>query len=376
MPTRCPFPIRKIASALALIGYSSWTGATLVADGKLGDGPVTHLSDNASIAAAAFAEGYTQGWAVTFYDSTKAIGTGQIFFGTAVDGSQYLYYQLPLSYVDNTYGLNSSPGWKKGHTFDNLLGSDSMGEGPAFTWVDKKTGATNTARIDYIADCYNKTVGAIGAASNCGGYTEGSNADLNSTTPTKFSYVSGYMSGGVGPQTTSNGVVTGADGSGSNWTKVDAALTGSAASILEIATSLEWDLNNVCPTCTVNSSTDVAWLKEVGYELKFASGTFDPATFGTTVTASGVNIAAAPGILNLGDPHVSPPMATLATFGSPCMINPTTGTCGGAPEPGTAWLLGLALGGLGAYARRRSKKSRQDKTDPPSPDKPEVPAPS
>jgi hypothetical protein len=133
---------------------------------------------------------------------------------------------------------------------------------------------------------------------------------------------------------------------------MDVSLTGSAASMLEVATSLEYDLNTIDPTATINSSLNANWLNEVGYEMEFKAGTFDPAKWGQDVQLVATQVTI-PGLLTLGDPHVSPPKTTFGSFTTPCMIGPGGGC--GAPEPGTTWLLGAGLAGMAWYARRRKQ---------------------
>src|SRR5262252_990680 len=213
MPVRRPWSMHRIASALALIGLSTHAAALLVADGKLGDGAVGSYHGTAG---AALAEQYSSSWLIGFKDDKgNLIGNSQLWFGTDGGGVQYLYYPLPLDYVDNTYGSNRSQGWKdaaRSHQFSDLLGSDSMGANPNFTWADKASGKTNAAQIDYISDCS----ASITAATNC-----------------KYT----YRSAGVG---TGTGITELANASSSKWGG-DTSLTGSAASILEIATSLKYD---------------------------------------------------------------------------------------------------------------------------------------
>src|SRR5262249_21834343 len=157
MPARCGFSLGRIAAALALIGAGTNAGANLVADGVFNAGSTgtSGTPTAAAISAAAMAEGYTTGWSVTYVGKNgKVLGDGQIWFGTDKAGDQFVYYMLPLTYVDNTYGTNASAGWTGGHTFGDLTGSDSMGGNSVMKWTDANAGlgATNTARIDYIAN--------------------------------------------------------------------------------------------------------------------------------------------------------------------------------------------------------------------------------
>jgi len=325
---KMPLRIRQLAVATTLATVYGHAGAVLVADGKLGD---TAAASPHGTAAAAMAEGYTTGWSVGFYDNStpgKFIGNGQLWFGTGADGTQFLYFMMPRDYVDNTYGNNAS-GYAAGHTFSDLLG-DSLGAGPNFQWNDKGgnfagAGTNNSGQIDYLADCS----GSATAATNC---------------------ANRYRSAGIGNSGT--GIVEFTNGASPSWTNTNNALTGSAASILQIATSLEYDLNTIDPTATTNSSLNANWLKEVGYELQFKAGTFDPAKWGHDVQLANGQVTI-PGLLTLGDPHVSPPKATFGSFQTPCLV----GSAGcGVPEPGTTWLLGAGLAGMAWYARRR----RQD----------------
>jgi hypothetical protein len=340
---KLPFPMRKIAMAVALASLGSNAYATLVADGKLGE---ADPSSPHGTAAAALAEGYTTGWQIGFVDQNgKSMGNGQVWFGTdKVTGDQFLYVLLPTGFVDNTYGANISPAWSKAnggpgkHTFSDLLGSDSEGQGPAFQWTDQNDASHNTfatansARVDYIADC-------SADAAVCD--TNPSNATAD------------YRSAGVGSKGT--GVVDGTNGAGSNWKNIDASLTGSASSIKEIATSLEYDLQNIDPTATTDSSLSPNWVKEVGYEYEFAPGTFDANTWNNpTMTLQNINntpTPVVPGVLSLGDFHVSPPTKQFGSFTPPCLIG--SPTCGQVPEPGSVALIASGLAAMAWYTRRR-----------------------
>ena len=108
---RIPFAVRQMALAVALATTATQAAASLTADGRLdvlGPG------------------GYTLGYTIGFLDQNKNfIGNGKIYFGQDATG-QFLYFQMPLGFVDNTYGTNASADWTKGHTFNDLIGSDSL----------------------------------------------------------------------------------------------------------------------------------------------------------------------------------------------------------------------------------------------------------
>lgn len=287
---KIPFVLGQIATATALIFGAGTARGAIVADGKL------ETAD------------YQLGFSVGFIDDTgQAIGDGRLYFGSNAAG-QFLYFQMPLAYVDNTYGTYATIGWTKGHTFNDLLGSDSFGSvkkgvGTGFGW------GANSVQVDYIA--------GVGCDSKGVGCTD-------------------YRSGGVG---------LGAD---AGLYKVDGQVyAGTAASILEMATSLEYNLNQYPSFIgSLNSPASVAaapnWIYEVGYEIQFAPGTFNAAAW--------INPLTALSLITLGTPHVSPSKDTFGGYEDPECIQ----GCAPIPEPETYAML-LAGLGLLAWARRRRK---------------------
>lgn len=296
---KIPQAMKKIALATAMAVFGSQAGAALItADGKLD-----------STDGSTYALGYTIGF---IDDKGQAIGDGKLWFGiNSADSTQFLYFQMPLSYVDNTYGANAAADWgKKGHSFDDLLKSDSLGN------QDTKKGTLgfgwngNSADIDYL--------GAVEVGSG------------------KSAVVTGYRSGGGGAGVDADGVTKYNDG------KLNA---GSGASILEIATSLEYNLG-LFPGLIVDSGTDPAWIKEVGYEIQFAAGTFDAADW--------LDPAKAYTLITLGNPHVSPSKKTFGGYDDPvCEVGCGGGPPSQIPEPGSLLLLGAGFAALGLAGRRR-----------------------
>jgi len=300
-PNNFKFTATKMASAVAIALLSGQAGAaSILADGKL---------DTT----------YQLGYSISFLDDTgHSIGDGKLYFGiNGSDNTQFLYFQLPLSYVDNTYGTNAAADWTKGHTFSDLLGSDRWGvigkksTTGGFEWATGST--TNSVTFDYIA--------GVCSGSTCG---------------TKTPAITGYRSGGVGTAL-NDGATIKNDGS------VNA---GSAGSILEIATSLEYDLNVVDASATTNSSLNANWIKEVGYEIQFAAGTFD--------AASWIDVASNPyDLFVLGSVHASPNKMAYTEYGDPVCIQGCITTA--VPEPESWLLLSAGLGLLGWASRRRKR---------------------
>ena len=257
--------------------------------------------------------GYQLGFNIGFIDDMgNAIGDGKLYFGiNGADNSQFLYFQMPLAYVDNTYGTNADASWTKGHTFDNLLGSDALGSDKSnmpFTWN------SNSGQIDYIAGVPDP---------NC--------------TEKKCAAIS-YRSGGFGDTATNDGATDKNDGK---------VLTGNTNGIVEVATSLEYNLNTVDSTATTNSSLLAGWIKEVGYEIQFAAGTFNASDW--------LDATAALSLISLGSPHVSPSKEKFASYDTPVCIK----GCSAVPLPAALPLMFSGLSGLGLFGwigRRRSRR--------------------
>ncbi len=303
-----------ILATTALLGSSPAWATSITADGKLDSS-------------------YQLGFTIPFLDDKgNSIGDGQLYFGLDSGGNEFLYFQLPTNYVDNTYGTQAAFDWSGGHTFDQLYGSDKWGV------LDKKSSAGgfewngNSVTFDYIA----------GVPGSCITYDKKNNC-------TKYS-ISDYRSGGVGTALT--------DGA---TDKNDGAINaGSAGSIVEIATSLEYDFDQYgttyladSPAMTSNVSGNISyasavapnWIYSVGYEIEFAAGTFNSADW--------LDPAKATSLITLGVVHASPSKTNYSTYGTPeCFKG-----CTDVPEPGTLFLFGAGLGALG-WARRRRRPPR------------------
>ena len=316
MPSANRF-LRRLVAVGALLSTTVMTApaaaATLVADGKLD-------------------AGYQLGYSFSFLDDKgNVIGDGRLYFGVnSDDNTKFLYFLLPTSYVDNTYGANAAVDWgDKGHTFDDLLGSDGWGVegkkggGGAFSWNG------NAVEVDYIAGV-------------CGVFKKDGKCDDKAA-------LLDYRSGGVGTELTD-----GAD------EKNDGKIyEGGAGDILEIATSLEYNLNQYggyltdSPEMTSNTAGNISyvsavapdWIYAVGYEIQFAADTFGDDWLNPDVAFS---------LITVGAVHASPSKRALESYGDPtCILGCSTTTT--VPEP-SSWALmvgGFALGGWALRRRRR-----------------------
>ncbi len=288
-----PSTMRKTALAAALAAVCTQAGATLVADGKFDA-----------------TEGYQLGITFGINDTHGTTNYGKLYFGQDA-GGQYLYIQMPLGYVDNVYGApanDTGTGWFSGHSFLDLLQGDSQG----ITWKAANNTTTHVT-LDYLADC--------GSAGN------------GACSP------SGYKSSGIG--------ASGTGGAGtSGWQSVSYDNgSGSGSALKQVATSLEYNLNTVIGGTGANTDSPLAnpnWIKDVGYELQFAAGTFNAQDW--------VDKAKAPGLISLDAPGVAPSKKTFKDYTTPSC---TFGCNGTAPEPSTNWLLALGAAALLWFARRR-----------------------
>jgi hypothetical protein len=270
---------------------------------------------------------YQLGFTIGFVDTAgNAIGDGLLYFGiNSADQTQFLYFQMPLHYVDNTYGANAAADWDKGHKFNDLLGSDALGsldkKGMPFSWNG------NEVKIDYLA----------GVVDPCATQDKKGNCVSGTTS---------YRSGGLGT-VLNDGATDKNDGS-------VGTLGANNGGLLEIATSLEYDLLHVDSTATTDSSLDPNWIKEVGYELQFAAGTFNASDW--------LDKDLAYTLISLGSPHVSPSKKDFGDYDTPeCIVGcgPNISTSV-APEPGSLLLLGSGLTALRMARRRRAEREGKD----------------
>ena len=149
---------------LALLTFTAAAPAEPIIDGRLDP-----------------AEGYTDGWTVDFAVE-NAVGTvtgGQLWvYQDIVSGDVSVWFGLPVTLVDNTYGVNAI-GWGKNvapsgknHNFKDLVGSDDLRL--AFTNGEGET------VLDVVVDYISETGKGTGVYVNRGvlGTEEGDAADV------------------------------------------------------------------------------------------------------------------------------------------------------------------------------------------------------
>lgn len=268
----------KFNKSLVAIGFSlagfSMQAPAFIADGKF----------DAS-------EGYSLAFDVSFLvdgGDGATVDGGRLYFGTdsAGSGDHFMYFAMPKDFVDNSFGVNAVGWGSKGHTFKDLLNSDSLGgDGTNASMSFNTEGGVLDIVIDYLAQ--------------------------GQSNPIVF------QSGGVGD---------------SGYTKNDGeVVSGDATVIKEIATSMEYNITQFVSQADIDATAadtkhpvgrlkdspvvtgvdgagnyvvDLVaspglanWIFEVGYEIQFEAGTFG---------AGWTDASQALSFVSLGDSHVSP----------------------------------------------------------------------
>ncbi|MCH2118885.1 MAG: PEP-CTERM sorting domain-containing protein [Pirellulales bacterium] len=290
----------------------------------------------------------TAGWV-----GASGVGLGRLALGTdPTSGNHFMYYALPKGYVDNTYEATGndippvvgtyegSSGHKLG---TGLIGSDSFGIDPFELYT---TDGMYRMTVDYLADVK----------------TSGTRTDI--------------ISAGI------NGVNDPLPTGASQWGRRDGNKKNSDdTKVLQIATSMEWNLDTYGPTGTedisaddiatlsgyLDNSPDVVretsgpdqglailaadgysyqpaelqfadWIYEVAYEFEFDSSLFGPEWADPTTELHT--------LLTLAPPHASPNKGLL---GQGAIGDPVFSL---VPEPSAVLLMGLGLIGWGLLKRQ------------------------
>jgi len=100
-------------------------------------------------------EGYTDGWFVSFAveRSVATVTGGQLWTHQAANGDLSIWFGMPKTLVDNTYGANSI-GWGddapsgKNHNFKDLVGSDDL----QVVITDDEGEVILDVTVDYISE--------------------------------------------------------------------------------------------------------------------------------------------------------------------------------------------------------------------------------
>ncbi|MCZ6664242.1 MAG: PEP-CTERM sorting domain-containing protein [Gammaproteobacteria bacterium] len=341
-----------LAAALAL---GAGPAGAIVADGKLDAGMYQRVFEVVWDVTALSGPGSNPTQSMVG-DTIK----GVIAFGE-MGGKQYFYYALPKEFNDNSYGANVI-GWEATkHNFDKLSGSDDH------QFIFDTTGGTLDVTLDYIATAPNKDATQA---------TEIASAGINQDTN-----ISGT------PENDERGAFATVN------QKLDGSLNSGDKSVIEeIATSLEWNIQNIgsfnddgnpanrtgghtydtdSPTADLDYSnpSEADWLYEMGYEVEFAGGTFlnwldaDPSVVvidGQTDDNNLVLLDITIGNVTIGSLHASPHKLDMNFSGIVCSDLSSTACDGqppstGVPEPGSLSLFGIGIAGA-ALLRRRTKR--------------------
>ncbi len=319
--------IRNTAGIATVLAAFSAPAFAFTVDGRLSPGDNYQLSFDATFT----------------FGSTNVTG-GKLYFGTdngpGGTGDHYMLFAFPKGFVDNTYGANAI-GWPspKGHSFKDLLKSDSLGtgggeHGAAALPLTLKPVNTGGATLDLIVDYLASDV------------TKGS-----SSSPTVFA------SGGIGDPSLPG------DNQG-------AVLSGDASGVKEIATSLEYNIatygaadvpNGYDPATATgvikdSPATDSSytpnpafpdWVFDVAYEFRFDAAMFDERWIDPNQALNFVMLTGA---------HASP-----SKTGQKSPDSITFTQAGGpppsqVPEPGALVLFAMGLLGIAWTQRRREAR--------------------
>ncbi|WP_448548043.1 PEP-CTERM sorting domain-containing protein [Thalassotalea fusca] len=273
-------------------------------------------------------ESYDLGYTVNFNFDDGSTGEGAIYFGQDDStGEQYLFFKMAEDYVDTIYhetsGHSSISDYASGkRDFRTLVQSDKLGNSTGDPLVFNTNLGTYELQVDLIS-CITRPT------DNC------QSNDKKYTTD-----IAGREFGSAGYNDDTAGY--------KKSTGTVHSQTGTAIEDVVLKATSSMDYNAKLDGFTVKHSLqDVensGWLTYVGYEFKFAAGTF------TNWITPDQDISS---FLALGESHASPMKKLLndTTITDDCIQGcvPTTDI----PEPGSLALFGLAALGL---IRVRNKK--------------------
>jgi PEP-CTERM motif-containing protein len=239
-------------------------------------------------------EGYDTLYNLTMDAEGGGTLSGQVWtYQNPTTSDLYLALIVPTDYVDNTYGINSSTGYrgKTGeHTFKDLLNSDEA----VFKFYTESGSLALETSIDYLAK--------FGGASKGKGKKGG-----GSSTPEEYKAVAD-------------------DSTGSGF-------TGGTS---QVASSLQYNLDTI-GLFLDNSPLDANWIDAVIYEMRIDGSLFANDGLDSILISK---LHASPSKIEADNP----------------VLTPGGGTGGAVPEPGSMLLVASGLGGLAAWRRRRRKK--------------------
>ena len=267
-------------------------------------------------------ENYTHGFEVNYVIDNN-IANGYLYFGQeSVDNvsHQFMYFKMAEAYVDTVYGAPADAddsGWKKGHSFKDIIESDKLGSKDGYLTFTINNVAEAKLSIDLLA-CVDECL------------TSGKGKNKN--------YIGGQDSFAS----------DGWEGNGKQKGDGDIKNGEPSLFIVDVKTSMDHNVkldgfNTTNSLTSANLIPGEEWLSYVGYEFEFISNIFGDLDTLTTASLTAM--------LDLGDSHASPSRVDAENP----TIGQTMGSITAVPETSSMAIFALGLAGLLATRRKYVK---------------------